>query len=186
MAQAIRKIKECFFPQTNNHCLWYRDCLDMVYQCGTMGFPKGYAFITCSMAFYTGSFGEKSMKCHELELLPYMIGAKFPAMHHRLKAPCAALEAHGIDLYLKCFIKHGFCKKAKITGTGMPGNPAFVAMVTAWVKAGEIASGYKWRFMKQEALADMLNPMNEGHGPELHIVNDTVNVCKSMSVIRMF
>ena len=60
----------------------------MVYNCGSQGFPKSYAFITCSAAFYTSSFGKSSMKCHEMELLPYMTGIKFPNFHHRLKTPC--------------------------------------------------------------------------------------------------
>ena len=56
------------------------------------------------------------MKCHEMELLPYMTGIKFPNFHHKLKTPCEALEQHGIDAYLKCFIQNGFCKKAGFGG----------------------------------------------------------------------
>ena len=74
-------LKECFLPMTNNHCLWYNDCLDKVYNCGSQGFPKGQASVTCWSMFYTSSFGMNSMKCHETLLLPYMLGLKFPNYH---------------------------------------------------------------------------------------------------------
>ena len=79
------------------------------------------------------------MQCHERELLPYMIGLKFPNFHKSIKTPCAALKQHGIDLYLKCFIKNGFCKKSGAYSAN-PFGKAFVAEVTAWIKAGEMSA----------------------------------------------
>ena len=53
MAQILLKIKECFFPETAISCKWYSDCLDLVYNCGPKGFPKGQATLTCNGFFYT-------------------------------------------------------------------------------------------------------------------------------------
>lgn len=39
----------CFDTLINSQsCLWYPDCLELKYQCGSQGYPIGYGFKYCN------------------------------------------------------------------------------------------------------------------------------------------